>query len=325
LAETDVPADCPAGQALVRVRRVGICGTDWHAIEDRQPFFEYPRILGHELGVEVLDVNDPSGSLAVGDRCAVEPYLACGTCGACRRGKSNCCEKLRVLGVHIDGGMQEQLLLPAANLHPSRTLSFDQLALVETLGIGCHAADRAKVIADEWVLVVGAGPIGLACAIFAHVAAAGVTVADISAQRLRQCARVLPGVHTMLMDETFAGALANHTGGEMPQVIIDATGNPDSMARSFDLIAYGGRIVFAGLCKGDIRIDDANFHRREVSLLASRNARRDDFTRIIAMLETGEIEVGNWITHRASPETLIDSIPTWRQRGGDLLKAVVEF
>src|SRR5437773_3847855 len=172
LTQTNAPDPCRAGHAIVRVRRVGICGTDWHAYHGRQPFFTYPRILGHELGVEVVSVNDPASDLKAGDRCAIEPYLSCGNCVACRRGMSNCCANLQVLGVHIDGGMREMIAVPSAKLHRSEKLSLDQLALVETLAIGCHAVARAKLAPNEWVLVLGAGPIGLSVLPFAQAAGA---------------------------------------------------------------------------------------------------------------------------------------------------------
>ena len=156
----DAPGPGP-GEALVSVRRIGICGTDLHAFRGRQPFFQYPRVLGHELGVEVLAVGEGVEAICPGDRCAIEPYLNCGKCIACRHGKTNCCASLQVLGVHTDGGMCERLIVPASKLHKSLTLTLDQLALVETLGIGAHAVDRAALMAGEVVLVIGAGPIGL--------------------------------------------------------------------------------------------------------------------------------------------------------------------
>ena len=191
LMESAEPTDLPSGSALVRVHRVGFCGTDWHAYHGRQPFFSYPRILGHELGVEIVSINDPAGEhagmLSPGDRCSVEPYLNCGECIACRRGKENCCVNLRVLGVHADGGMRERIVVPITKLHRSRTLSFDQLALVETLGIGCHAVSRAQPEADENVLVLGAGPIGLSVIPFVKAAGAVPIVADVSESRLAFC------------------------------------------------------------------------------------------------------------------------------------------
>src|SRR5262245_17969764 len=173
LTDTAAPSEPPPGHALVRVHRIGVCGTDLHAYRGEQPFFSYPRILGHELGVEVLSLApDVKSDLAPGDRCAVEPYMDCGTCIACRRGSTNACTSLRVLGVHIDGGMREYIAVPSAKLHSSAALSFDQLALVETLGIGAHAVGRARIAVGAWALVIGVGPIGLTVMQFARLAGA---------------------------------------------------------------------------------------------------------------------------------------------------------
>src|SRR5207244_4493585 len=164
------PPERRANEALVRVHRVGVCGTDLHAFAGRQPYFTYPRVLGHELGVEVVEVPANGRGVRPGDRCAVEPYLSCGECNACRAGKYNCCERLEVLGVHTDGGMRELIAVPVDRLHKSERLSLDQLALVETLGIGAHAVARSGLRAGEDALVVGAGPIGLAVVQFALAA-----------------------------------------------------------------------------------------------------------------------------------------------------------
>ncbi|HEX4055145.1 MAG TPA: zinc-binding alcohol dehydrogenase family protein [Tepidisphaeraceae bacterium] len=319
-AETDAPHDVPMGFALVRVNRVGVCGTDWHAYRGDQPFFSYPRILGHELAVVVERVNDPGGNLKTGDRCAVEPYLNCGRCVACRAGKPNCCVNLKVMGVHVDGGMREWLLAPTAKLHRSEKLSLDELALVEPLSIGCHAVDRAGIVAGESVLVIGAGPIGLSVIPFATAAGARVIVMDISASRLEFCRKKM-GVKTTL-DAGDGNAAAKLD--ELPSCIIDATGNPRSMARCFDLAAHGGRIVFVGLFQGDLSFNDPNFHRRELTLMATRNSRPADFRRIIAMAERNEIDTKPWITHRIGVDRLIEEFPKWAADAG-VLKAIIEF
>jgi 2-desacetyl-2-hydroxyethyl bacteriochlorophyllide A dehydrogenase len=315
LSETSEPVDVPPGQALVRVRRVGICGTDWHAYHGRQPFFTYPRILGHELGVEVERVNDSSSSLRPGDRCSVEPYLNCGRCIACRRGKGNCCVDLKVLGVHIDGGMREHIIVPTSKLHRSNSLSLEQLALVETLAIGCHAVQRAQLERGESVLIVGAGPIGLSIIPFAKAAGADVTVMDVSATRLSFCRGAMP-VRTMDASEEFA---------EFPTAVFDATGNPNSMMRGFDRVAHGGCLVFVGLFQGDVTFNDPNFHRREITLLASRNALPADFERIIKLLEAGEIDTQPWITHRSTADRLIETLPSWLSPDAGVIKAMIEF
>src|SRR5438128_6989258 len=140
IAEPNPPGP---GEALVQVHRVGICGTDYSGYLGKMPFVTYPRILGHELGVEVVAVGDGVTNVKPGDRCSVEPYINDPTSYASRRGRPNCCERLQVLGVHTDGGMRPQFLVPARKLHVSAKLSFEQLALVETLAIGCHAVSRS--------------------------------------------------------------------------------------------------------------------------------------------------------------------------------------
>src|ERR1700745_572867 len=166
------------GEALVRIHRIGICGTDISGSPGKMPFFSYPRIPGHELGVEVLAVGPGVANVKPGDRCSVEPYINDPNSYASRRGRPNCCEKLQVLGVHIDGGLRPEFVLPARKLHVSRSLSFEQLALVETLAIGCHATFRAAPQPDESVLIIGAGPIGLATLEFVKLTGAKIIMLD---------------------------------------------------------------------------------------------------------------------------------------------------
>ncbi|PTY03033.1 alcohol dehydrogenase [Verrucomicrobia bacterium LW23] len=314
-----------ADEALVRVHRIGVCGTDIHAYGGRQPFFSYPRILGHELGVEVIAVGSDVSHVKPGDRCSVEPYLNCGKCVACRRGKPNCCTEIRVLGVHTDGGMREELLLPARKLHPSRKLSYDQLALVETLAIGCHAVERAHVEKDEFVLVTGAGPIGLATMQFAVAKGARVIVLDINDARLDFCRREL-GVSFTINGATqyVLDALKEITANELPTAVFDATGNPKSMMASFEHPAHGGRLVFVGLFQGDVTFSDPQFHKRELTLMGSRNAQPQDFTRIIRLMEEGRIDTTPWITHRAPFEDVIAAFPSWTDPRTGVLKAMID-
>jgi 2-desacetyl-2-hydroxyethyl bacteriochlorophyllide A dehydrogenase len=295
----DGPAPSPApGEARVRVHRIGVCGTDLHAFAGRQPFFQYPRILGHELGVEVVDPGSEPNGLGAGDRCAVEPYLNCGRCIACRAGRSNCCDALNVLGVHIDGGMRPEIVVPARKLHRSNTLAFDELALVETLGIGAHAVERAAIASDDFVLVIGAGPIGLGVCQFVKVRGATLAVMDVRQQRLDFCGRHFRIGHTLVDGPGVVDEIRAIGRGDLPTVVMDATGSAASMARTFDLAAQGGRIVFVGLFQGEVSFNDPNFHRRELTLLASRNALPGNFREIIALMEAGRIDIAPWITHR---------------------------
>lgn len=287
------------GEARVRIRRIGVCGTDIHAFHGRQPFFEYPRILGHELGAEIVAING-SSVFAVGEAVSVEPYLNDGMSPASQKGKTNCCESLQVLGVHCDGGMRPFLNVPIHKLHRADSATMDQLALVEMLCIGQHAVNRSFVGESDKVLVLGAGPIGWSVISFLKGQAARVVVADLSESRLAFSRDVLGADETVAVPTGGAmiPLIRDAFGGELPDVIFDATGNRASMLSTFDLAAHGGRIVFVGLFQGEVVFSDPNFHRRELTVMSSRNATSAEFGQVIAAMESGRIDTTPWITHR---------------------------
>src|SRR5271165_2045679 len=251
----DIPApNQPApGEALVRVHQVGICGTDVGGYLGKMPFFSYPRIPGHELGVEVEAVGPGVANVRPGDHCSVEPYINCQKCHACARGHTNCCEKHQTLGVHCDGGLRPRFLVPARKLHLSRRLTFEQLALVETLAIGCHATDRGAPQSNESCLIIGAGPIGLATLEFVKLTGAKTIVLDVNEGRLDFCRRVMGVEHTVRPSERLDQDLRDLTDGHLPDVVIDATGNNVSMSNAFGLIAPGGRLVYVGITTDEVR------------------------------------------------------------------------
>ncbi len=312
------------GEALVRVLRVGICGTDISGYLGKMPFFSYPRIPGHELGVEVIDVGEGVANVKAGDRCAVEPYINCQKCYACVRGHNNCCEKHQTLGVHCDGGLRPRFLVPARKLHISRTLTFDQLALVETLAIGRHAVNRSALRGEESCLIIGAGPIGLATLQFARLTGAKIIVLDVNDQRLDFCKKVMGVSHTVRPGETLDKDLRDLTDGHLPDVVIDATGNSTSMSNAFGLIAHAGRLVYVGITLDEVKFRHPTFHRPEGTLLCSRNALSKDFGDIIGLIEEGKIDTGPWITHRSAFEELIDVFPSYTKAETGVIKAVVE-
>ena len=323
-----IPAAAPPGpgEALVRVHRVGICGTDISGYLGKMPFYSYPRIPGHELGVEVLAVGAGVTNVSPGDRCSVEPYMNCGSCFSCRRGRPNCCENLQVLGVHTDGGMRPEFVLPARKLHTSQSLSWEQLALVETLAIGCHAVNRGMPAADEPVLVVGAGPIGLSVIEFVKLTGAPITVLDTNAKRLDFAKTTMGVQHTIQLQsgEQALAEMAALTGGTLYPVVFDATGNTRSMCDAFKYVGFTGRMVFVGIVTDDVSFSDPLFHRREMTLFASRNALPADFTRIIGLIETGKIDTRPWITHRTPMAGLIDVFPSYTKPETGVIKAIVE-
>lgn len=313
--------------ALVRVHRIGICGTDISGYLGKMPFFSYPRIPGHELGVEVLAVGSQVTHIRPGDRCSVEPYINCQTCYACRRGFTNCCQHHKTLGVMCDGGMAERFTVPARKLHPAPTLSFEQAALVETLAIGCHAVDRAQPVRGEHILVIGAGPIGLSAIEFARLSGARTLVMDIQASRLEFVRDHLgiPDVITARGDDSDFKSVADLSNGQMADIVIDATGNARSMVRAMEFAAHGGRIVFVGITQQPLEFLHAPvLHRRELSLLASRNARSADFPRIIDLITSGRINTRPWITHHASMDAVPDVFANWARPDSGVIKAMVE-
>jgi alcohol dehydrogenase len=321
----DVPApDKPgAGEALVRVHQVGICGTDLSGYLGKMPFFSYPRIPGHELGVEVVAVGPGVTNVRPGDRCSVEPYINCQKCYACVRGHTNCCEKHQTLGVHCDGGLRARFLVLARKLHVSRKLAFEQLALVETLAIGCHATNRAAPQPGESCLIIGAGPIGLATLEFVKLTGAKVIVLDVTEQRLEFCRKVMGVAHTIKLSDNIEKELRDLTDGHLPDAVIDATGHSGSMSNAFGLITHGGRLVFVGITTDEVRFRHPVFHRPEGTLLCSRNALSADFTRIIGLIEQGRIDTRPWITHRTVFEELIDVFPSYTRPETGVIKAVV--
>lgn len=324
--DIDEPSPPAAGEALVRIHRVGVCGTDLGGYLGKFPFFSYPRIPGHELGVEVVAVGEGVENVKVGDRCSVEPYINCQKCYSCERGLTNCCESHQTLGVMCDGGLTEKMILPARKLHPANNLSYEQSALVETLAIGCHAIDRANVTDKDTVLVIGSGPIGLSAIEFARVAGARVIVADLSQTRLDFVTNKMGVTDTIQFDGSEADIekLEAMTDGRRADVVVDATGNHHSMRRAMEVAAFGGRVVYVGITQQDLQFPHAPFlHRRELTILASRNALTRDFSRIIQLIESGVIDTDPWITHHAKFEEVIESFPAWTDPESGVVKAVI--
>ncbi|CAI6077149.1 zinc-binding alcohol dehydrogenase family protein [Cohnella sp. JJ-181] len=318
------PARAP-WEAVIAIKRIGICGTDLHAFKGRQPFFAYPRVLGHELAGVVEEIDPNEAGLQVGDRVSVIPYMHCGTCIACRGGKTNCCTAMKVLGVHIDGGMRERIAVPVTHLIATNDLTLDQAAALEPLAIGAHAVRRSGLASGETALVIGGGPIGLGVMALAKARGARVVAMDVNASRLAFCrdwARADATVNAL--EDPLGGVLAAN-GGELPSVVFDATGNARSMTDAFGYAAHGGRLVYVGLVGADISFHDPEFHKRELTLMGSRNATREDFERVLEALAAGGIDVGRYVTHRAALDDMIGRFETWLKPEAQVIKAMVEI
>jgi len=325
--EIDEPGKPGSGEALVEVHRVGICGTDVSGYLGKMPFFTYPVIPGHELGVQVLEVGEGVDNVREGDRCSIEPYMNCGDCYACQKGATNCCESLEVIGVHKNGGMCESFILPARKLHPSIKLTMEQLALVETLAIGCNCINRSGTRQGDKVLVIGAGPIGMAAIEFLKVAKAEITVMDMNETRLDFCKEKLGVDHTVVFknDGTEVDRLREVNGGELPITVIDATGNHISMSNAFQYVSFTGQVLYVGITTQELSFKHVSIHRPELTIKASRNAVPSDFVRIISLIEEGVINTDPWLTHQASYDDFIAEFPSWLKPETGVIKAVLNM
>ncbi|BFT69651.1 zinc-binding alcohol dehydrogenase family protein [Paenibacillus sp. P36] len=312
-----------AGEAIVRIKRIGICGTDLHAYKGNQPFFSYPRVLGHELSGYVEEIGEGVTGLQAGDQVSIVPYLHCGTCIACRHGNTNCCTDMKVLGVHTDGGMRELISVPASHLIKTDGLTLDEAAMLEPLSIGAHAVRRSGLRAGETVLVIGAGPIGLGVMVLAKQFGAKVIAMDINDERLAFCRKWAGVDHTVNALQQPKEQLAELTNGDMPTIVFDATGNARSMTDAFGLVAHSGKLVYVGLVKADITFHDPEFHKRELTLMGSRNATMEDFDTVREAMRNGVIDIESYITHRADFEDMIGQFETWLKPESKVIKAIV--
>jgi alcohol dehydrogenase len=322
--DLDEPPKPGPGEALLKVLRVGVCGTDFSGFHGKMPFYSYPRIPGHELGVEVVEVGPGVAHLKPGDRCAVEPYLNCQACFPCRRGITNCCETLQTLGVHTDGGLRPRVILPARKVHPAPGLTPEQLALVETLGIGCHAVDRAEPRPGDDLLIIGAGPIGLSALDFARLSGANVTMLDVNPARLEFAKKMgLKNAVTLKGDGSEIEELKRLTKGSLFAEVVDATGNVKSMSNALNYCAFSGRLVYVGITQENLSLPHPLMHRRELTVMGSRNAVPDTVKRVIAAIQAGKIDTTPWVTHTAPFDGFIEAFPAWTRPETGVIKAMV--
>jgi 2-desacetyl-2-hydroxyethyl bacteriochlorophyllide A dehydrogenase len=312
-----------ANHAIIKIKRIGVCGTDLHAFRGTQPFFSYPRVLGHELSGELAEVDGAPG-FEVGEAVTFIPYFNCGVCVACRAGKPNCCVKIQVAGVHADGGMVDYLQVPSYSLVHGEGLTYDELALVEPLAIGAHGIRRAGIVPGEFVLVIGAGPIGLGTIEFARIAGGNVIAMDVSNDRLDFCRTKLGIQHTINpLEGNAVEQLREITGGDMASVVVDATGNLKAINGGIDYLAHGGRYVLIGLQKESFSFNHPEFHKRESTLMSSRNATRQDFEHVVASMKQGLVDPKTYITHRVYFNEVKDNFESWLDPKTQVIKAMI--
>jgi len=310
-------------EALLQINKVGICGTDLHAYGGNQAFFTYPRILGHELASEVLEIGENSQGIKTGDKVVVMPYVSCGKCIACRNGKTNCCTNITVLGVHGDGGMQEQITVPTDILLVANNLSDDQMAIVEPLAIGAHAVRRADIKPGETVAVVGCGPIGIGIMKLAQIAGAKVIAIDMNEQRLEYAKEKIGVEYVVKAGADAVKEVAEITNGDLCTAVFDASGNKFALEACPDYMSHGGRFVLVGLSKGELTYTHPKVHAKEMTLMCSRNATTEDFEHVISVLDQFPTE--SFITHNVPYTEMIENFDSWLDPATGVIKATVDF
>jgi len=314
-----------SGEALLRVKKVGICGTDLHAYTGNQAFFTYPRILGHELATQVVEIDENPQGIKAGDNVVIMPYLNCNECVACRKGRTNCCTSLKVLGIHTDGGMQEFINVPIDLLIPAKGLNEDQMAVVEPLAIGAHAIRRARLEAGDTIVVVGCGPIGIGIMKLAQLAGSKVIAIDMNPQRLDYAREKIGIDEVILGGENAVQKVSEITGGDLASVVFDATGHKGALESGINYMSHGGTYVLVGLSKGELTFTHPEIHARETSILCSRNATLEDFKNVISILEEGDFPIESFITHNVECDEMISNFDSWLDPSNGVIKATVNF
>ncbi|WP_299664991.1 zinc-binding alcohol dehydrogenase family protein [uncultured Polaribacter sp.] len=311
------------GEALLQINKVGICGTDLHAYSGHQAFFTYPRILGHELASEVLEIDENEQGIRAGDKVVVMPYISCGKCVACRNGKTNCCTNISVLGVHGDGGMQEQITVPTNILLPANHLSDNEMAVVEPLAIGAHAIRRVNIKKGETVAVVGAGPIGIGIMKLAQIAGAKVIAIDMNEERLHYAKEKIDVDYIVKAGKDAIREISEITNGDLCTAVFDASGNKYALEACPDYMSHGGRFVMVGLSKGELTYTHPRIHAKEMTLMCSRNATTEDFKHVISVLD--QFPTDSFITHSVDYTEMISNFDSWLNPKTGVIKATVKF
>lgn len=323
MAEVPDPRPGP-GEVLVDVRHVGLCGSDLATFTGLNPLVSLPRIPGHELGVVILETGaDVPPGYSPGRRAVVVPYTSCGTCSACRSGRVNACRNNRTLGVQQDGGLSERFVLPWTKLILNDSLAPRHLALVEPLSVGFHAVDRGRIGAADTVIVLGCGMIGMGAVIAAVARGARVVAVDYgdktaTARQYGAAHSIDPG------SEDVAARVAELTGGQGAEVVVEAVGLPATFTQAIDHACFGGRVVYIGYSKAPVSYETRFFNLKELDILGSRNAMRQDFDAVITWMEARPTPPDNLITRVFPFADAARALPTWLSERATTLKILIE-
>ncbi|MHC4620651.1 MAG: zinc-binding alcohol dehydrogenase family protein [Planctomycetota bacterium] len=314
-----------AGEVLLRVGMVGFCGGDLNAFKGTMPMQYYPMILGHEIGAIIEDVGDNvPEKFRPGMKVTVSPYQNCGQCTPCKRGRPNACRDNRTMGVRRPGAMTEYIAAPFGDVHPSEKLSLKELALVEPLTVGFHAAERGRVTESDKVAVLGCGIVGLGAVVGSSARGAEVIAVDIDDRKL-QIARKAGAHHVINCSEgDLHNALSELTDGEGPDVLIEAVGLEETFRAAVEEVVFTGRVVYIGYAKSPVEYETKLFVQKELDILGSRNC-LGDFPRVIEVLEKGTFPVDDVVTKVVPLADAGKSLVEWAEDPNKVIKIMVNI
>lgn len=312
------------GEALLRVRRVGLCGSDLNSYRGRNPLVSYPRVPGHEIAATIVELSEPHSDLRAGMDVTLSPYSHCGACSACRNGRFNACQRNQTLGVQRDGALAEYISAPVERLYAAN-LGLRELCLVEPLTVGAHAVARAGVTERDTVAIFGCGGVGLGAVAAAAFRGANIVAIDVDEAKLA-LAREAGAVHTIhSRQQALAPTLAEITAGRGPEVVIEAVGMPETFRAAVELVAYTGRVVYIGYAKEPVTYETKLFVQKELDIRGTRNALPEDFRQVIAMLEQHRFPVESAIDRVVTLEEAPDTLRAWSDHPSRFRKIMVSL
>jgi len=317
------PAACE-NSLLLKVRRVGFCGSDLNSFRGKNPLVSYPRIPGHEVSATIVEGSRTDPNLAAGMNVTLSPCTNCGACAACRRGRPNACKFNETLGVQRDGALAEYIRVPAEKIHAAK-LSLTELCLVEPLTVGFHAVARGRVTADDTVAIFGCGGVGLGAIAASSFRGAKTIAVDVADEKL-ETARAAGAAHTIntVRDDLHKG-LAELTDGHGPDVVIEAIGLPQTFRAAVEEVAFTGRVVYIGYAKEQVSYETRFFVQKELDILGSRNALPEDFRAVIRMLEGGRFPVNEAISSVVTMDDAPGALRAWSDDPSRIKKIMVSL
>jgi threonine dehydrogenase-like Zn-dependent dehydrogenase len=319
------PGELAEGYALLKVRSVGLCGTDLSSFRGSNPLVSYPRVPGHEIAATVVDLRGeaPDG-IEVGANVAVSPYSNCGKCSSCKRGRPNACQFNETLGVQRDGAMTELITVPFSRLIFAGGMSLRTLGVVEPLTVGFHAVSRGRVAASDTVAVFGCGGVGLGAVSGAAFRGARVIGVDVDHAKLELARKAGAALTIHSLEENLHERLAEMTGGFGPDVVIEAIGMPATFRAAVEEVAWTGRVVYIGYAKEPVSYETRWFVQKELDIIGSRNAQPEDFAATVEMLRQGRFPVDDAISHVFPFEKAGDAFASWSAKPTGFRKILVE-